>query len=196
MAEVKEWDLDKVFTTGLELLACEFQEEKRLGVLFLKAKGSKLDKERIDQIAEAIDAHVYDWATCDILAGGVLRRAIEGDASLVPQLTEWSQAENLWRRRACCVSFLSFAKKGAHADAIETICDQSVRLNERFVQLGVGWLLREFSCSDRERVVAFLKSHAEWISREGLRYALEKMPSALRKELMDDHKEQNSKAKQ
>ena len=73
LAEVSSWELDKVVVTGLELLACEFQEEKRLGVLFLKARGSELDADRIDQIAEAIDAHVYDWATCDILAGGVLR---------------------------------------------------------------------------------------------------------------------------
>ena len=116
LAEVSSWELDKVVVTGLELLACEFQEEKRLGVLFLKARGSELDADRIDQIAEAIDAHVYDWATCDILAGGVLRRAIEGDESLVPQLMEWSSAENLWRRRACCVSFLSFARKGIHAE--------------------------------------------------------------------------------
>lgn len=187
------WEAEKVFSLGMELLSSEFHEEKRLGILFLKSRGSEIGKTFLQRIEDCIDAHVYDWATCDTLSGAVLRKMIEADVEIVSLLEEWSFAENLWKRRACCVSFLSFAKKGEHAEAIERICDRSVRMNERFVQLGVGWLLRELSVFDREKVLAFLDSHAEWISREGLRYALEKMPSDIRKKAMDDHKQKNSK---
>ena len=185
--QVEEWGLEKTLSTGTELMESVYQEEKRLGILFWRARSSELTIDHIDRIAETIDRHVYDWATCDTLCG-VLRLAIANDPSFVPRLIEWSDAENLWRRRAACVSFLSFARKGEHLDAIETICDRAVRMNERFVQLGVGWLLREVGVAEQDRAVSFLRSHFEWISREGLRYALEKMPKKTRVEVMDEHK--------
>jgi hypothetical protein len=49
-----------------------------------------------------------------------------------------------------------------------------------FVQLGTGWVLRELSRADLEGVIEFIKEHYEKFSREGLRYAIEKMDSKTR----------------
>jgi len=67
---------------------------------------------------------------------------------------------------------------------------ECIKNNERFVQLGAGWVLREMSLSDLDRVVAFIKDNYDKFSREGLRYAVEKMPQLLKKELMDYNKVQ------
>lgn len=56
---------------------------------------------------------------------------------------------------------------------------------ERFVQLGCGWLLREISLSERKRVISFIEKHHESFSREGLRYAIEKMTESERRRLMN-----------
>ena len=41
--------------------------------------------------------------------------------------------------------------------------------DDRFVQLGMGWVLRELSLADRDAVISFLKDHAPTIRREALR---------------------------
>jgi len=63
-----------------------------------------------------------------------------------------------------------------------------VRDSQRFVQLGVGWVLRELSLADHDLVVNFIKSNYAYFSREGLRYAIEKMSGAQRTKLLS-HKE-------
>lgn len=47
--------------------------------------------------------------------------------------------------------------------------------SERFVQLGVGWVLRELSLADLKLVTKFIEKNKRHFSREGLRYATEKM---------------------
>jgi hypothetical protein len=48
---------------------------------------------------------------------------------------------------------------------------------ERFAQTGAGWVLRELSLADQERVVAFVEERIGQFTREGLAYATEKMPA-------------------
>jgi 3-methyladenine DNA glycosylase AlkD len=65
-----------------------------------------------------------------------------------------------------------------------TVCERVVKNPERFAQLGVGWVLRELSVVDRPRMLRFLSDHHAELSREGLRYAVEKLPPKLRAELL------------
>ena len=44
-------------------------------------------------------------------------------------------------------------------------------------------MLRELGKGDQEALVGFCRQHAAHFSAEGLRYATEKLPVALRKEL-------------
>jgi len=46
------------------------------------------------------------------------------------------------------------------------------------------WVLRDLYLSDPEATVKFITDNYEFFSREGLRYALEKMPIILRNKLM------------
>ena len=59
--------------------------------------------------------------------------------------------------------------------------------DERFVQLGLGWVLRELYLADRDLVLSFLAAHYGELSREGLRYAIEKMPAELQMRLLAEH---------
>lgn len=189
---MKEWNFDKIFDAATELLTSEYFEEKGVGICFLKDRTSELNTESIDRLSPIIESCVYDWGTCDSLANGVLRHAILSDPSIVQSMIQWSASESLWKRRASCVAFVPLAKTGNFNESVLEICKNAVQMNERFVQLGVGWLLREFSLADREQMLEFLKTHSNSISREGLRYALEKTPQTLRKEMMDYHKNAKS----
>lgn len=167
----------------------------------------------LGQIAPHLDAHVADWATCDALSYGVLHRALCAEpAAAMPVITGWAAvSESLWRRRAACVSLVKIAGWGGYtslalarsetrgppdvACMAELLAVASAALHarvpgqdERFVQLGAGWLLRQvsvgFSDQGMQAVPAFLQQHRDIISREGLRYAVEKMPPDLRQRQM------------
>lgn len=122
---------------------------------------------------------------------------IKRNDNIAPLIQKWKDADCLWRQRAACVSFVKIARKGKHNDIIYDICSTVVKNKERFAQLGNGyyishfllislfrWVLRELSLADKEGVVQFIKDNYTYFSREGLRYAIEKMDSSLKKELM------------
>lgn len=138
------------------------------------------------QLAHSIDNHVYDWATCDTLSSRVICELLKlQPLHVVPIVREWKNAsDHHWRQRAACVSFVKVARLGQHNDTIIDICETCIRNQERFVQLGCGWVLRELSLSDTDRVVRFITSHYDSFTREGLRYAIEKMSPELRSQLL------------
>lgn len=59
-------------------------------------------------------------------------------------MLEWAKNENLWMRRASCVAFVNLARKANNEllTLLFEICDLNIKHQERFNQLGCGWLLR------------------------------------------------------
>ena len=55
---------------------------------------------------------------------------------------------------------------------------------EDLIHKATGWMLREIAKRDQESVVTFIKTNKPFIPRVMLRYAIERMDGALRKELM------------
>lgn len=135
------------------------------------------------------DGHLADWNNVDWFAVKVLNRMVQQSGEPCARaISDWSTAANLWRRRASGVAFVSVAKLGdrnfdGFTDMLLQVCDRTVRHRERFAQTGTGWVLRELAKAEPERVLAFVEAHLEHFSREGLRYALEKMPEDERRRL-------------
>lgn len=183
---------------GMLLLREGMGEEKSAGVLCL-AKTAKIFTDRyVDELAPVVDAHVYDWSTADGVASKVLADAIRANGALAPRIAAWRSAACPWRKRISCVAFCKLAKDGTHHDLIFETCGVCVQTQERFVQLGVGWVLREVSkCGpDAEhRVVSFLYEHYHSFMREGLRYAIEKMQPATRREILQHGKASRKRAR-
>ncbi len=91
----------------------------------------------------------------------------------------------MWKQRAACVTLVNVARFGAYNEDILFIVKNTVKNRERFVQLGTGWLLREFYLADKTACILFIKENYMSLSREGLRYACEKMPVPLQRELRE-----------
>jgi 3-methyladenine DNA glycosylase AlkD len=177
-------------------LADNVHEVKQAGVVLLhvcrkSVAGTPAAAAATVARAEAsLDAgHVYDWATCDSLSSRVLTVCVQRDATQAPRIAAWAGAPNLWKRRAAAVAFVRLASKPqlGYGATILGVCDTAVRGEvgrERFVQLGVGWLLRELSVGAPDDALAFMRAHHGLLSREGLRYALEKTPAVDRAAMM------------
>jgi 3-methyladenine DNA glycosylase AlkD len=66
-------------------------------------------------------------------------------------------------------------------------CTHLLGSQERFVQTGVGWVLRELSNSDEERVIGFVEANLDRFSREGLKNAIKYLPPEVAELLPQTH---------
>lgn len=78
------------------------------------------------------------------------------------------------------MAYVKLAKHGEHTDDIFAIVNDVIKNQERFAQLGAGWVLRELWLAEPQLVVDFITERYHHFTREGLSYAIEKMDSSLR----------------
>jgi 3-methyladenine DNA glycosylase AlkD len=193
-SSIKPLKLNEQIDLACDLLSSEYLEEKSIAISILNKNvklivKSKEEEKVIQQLASQIDQNVYDWATCDSISSKVICELIKlKPKTMAPIVEEWKDADHMWRQRSACVSFVKIARHGAHNDRIITICKSVVMNNERFAQLGCGWVLRELSLADLDLTTQFIKDHYKYFSREGLRYAIEKMDGNLRNKLLKYNK--------
>jgi len=158
-SDLENLSLEDKFDVAKTLLSSTFAEEKRIAIMLLRKDVKLLKRSHLPLFAQWIDAYIYDWGTSDSLSSvlsDMLKRSSDAD-EIAKDISEWKNASSLWRQRSSCVSFATIAKHGNYNDLIENICATCVKNPERFVQLGVGWVLREVSLSDKQRVINFIK---------------------------------------
>jgi hypothetical protein len=107
-------------------------------------------------------------------------------------IADWRKEKNLWLQRASCIAFIKRAKHGDKSpnfdgffDILKDTTSEVLKNSERFAQLGCGWLLREMSLYDLKYVIYFIEANYDSFSREGLRYAIEKMGKKDQKMLLN-----------
>ena len=177
-------------TFSMWCYSSRFMEYKLFGNYLLEKIHKALTAEFLNgQAMTILRDHCNTWATCDGLSSKVLRKMIDCDdsgkmASIVALWSDISHSDQIWIQRSSCVSFVCLARHGHFNNLIIEICTRCIQNKERFVQLGVGWVLRELSLADLSLVVDFIKGHYHHFSREGLRYAIEKMDDGMKQELM------------
>jgi 3-methyladenine DNA glycosylase AlkD len=152
-------------------------------------KDSERDwEEDLSQLLRTIeDGHIRWWNTADWLAVRVLGRMIThfgGPAA--KKISSWEKSENLWARRLSLVAFVNHARKGEASfrgceSLVRSAAAKLVRSPERFHQTAVGWVMREVGKRDPGELKDFIRSHLQYFSAEGFRYAVEKLPATQRK---------------
>jgi 3-methyladenine DNA glycosylase AlkD len=138
------------------------------------------------------DGSIADWNTCDWFCvkvlGTLVQRSPERER-IARRIAGWHRAETVWQRRASVVAFVNLAPRGeanfpGFTSMLLESCAAVVRGKERFAQTAVGWSLRELAQAEPRRVEAFIREHLARLSPEALRAATEKMPDAVRRELV------------
>lgn len=171
------------FALAIELLDQEPAELRHLGVLLLSLDRKLLPPDWLSPLAPLLRRRATNWGTADAFAGRVLRFRLPVDADR-RQVVAWAQDASPWLRRIAAVCFVNEAREGLYAEDIAAVVAGALALDHRFSQLGAGWLLRERWRADPLGVEAFLRREGWRMQREAVRYAVEKMPAALRQDLM------------
>ncbi len=76
-------------------------------------------------------------------------------------ISAWREANSVWKRRASVAAFVNVASKGdrnfpGFTEMVLDNCSHLLESQERFVQTGVGWVLRELSRSEEGRAIKFV----------------------------------------
>lgn len=183
---------------ALRLFEGGFCEDKLAGTLVLQEiLLAELTLRDVDALGALFDRElIADWNTCDWFCVKVLGNLVARELpsrTVADEIASWCTARTLWQRRAANVAFVNLAKRGeANFQGFTTLmldtCAVTLRSEERFAQTGVGWLLRELAAADGARVLAFTEAHLGEMSREAVRYVLERMPKSVQARVVSGHK--------
>jgi len=183
---------------ALMLLEEEYSEDKLAGVLFLQEillPAGALDwRSDLPRFAHLFDeGYIRDWSTCDWFCVKVLGPLVEQQGEACARaISEWREADSVWKQRASVVAFANLASKGdrnfpGFTELVLDNCTQLLGSQERFVQTGVGWVLRELSHSDQGCVVGFVEANLDRFSREALKNAIKYLPPQVAERLLRAH---------
>jgi 3-methyladenine DNA glycosylase AlkD len=173
-------------------------EDKLAGILYLQEvllPAGAIDwRQDLPRFAALFgEGHIFEWNTCDWFCVKVLGPLAEREGEPCARaISAWRTAANLWQRRASGVAFVNLAPRGdknfpGFTDMLLETCDATVRHPERFAQTGTGWVLRELSRAEPQRVSDFIEAHVGHFSAEGLRQAIGKLSPEMQGHLRELH---------
>jgi 3-methyladenine DNA glycosylase AlkD len=93
-------------------------------------------------------------------------------------------SENRWTRRAAAVVQIYGLRRERGPDEAFVIADRLLMDDDPLVQKGYGWMLKEASKRAPRRVFDYVMAHKDVMPRTALRYAIEKLDAALRRQAM------------
>ena len=160
--------------TGLLILVLQFQQ----------AKDEPTRKEIFDFYMDHLD-RVNNWDLVDSSAHKIVGPYLQ-DRSRKP-LYRLAKAKNhLWKNRVAIIATLHFIKQGDLEDCISL---SQILLNHPhdLIHKAVGWMLRESGKQNEGVLMAFIENHGDDMPRTMLRYAIEKLPSDTRKEILQSY---------
>jgi 3-methyladenine DNA glycosylase AlkD len=113
------------------------------------------------------------WDYVDVVATNFVGALLaDHPKTLRPVLLAWSADDHLWRRRTAILSQLKF-KTDTDWRLQQRLMAPSLGSKEFFLRKALGWALREYSKTDPETVLGYVRRHGNTLSgltrREGLK---------------------------
>jgi len=132
-----------------------------------------------------LEKYVKNWGHCDGFCSGVLGPFVFMFPDFIVEVKKWTKSKNRWFRRASAVLMISLLKDKKFLKDVFEISDLLIMDQDDLVQKGYGWLLKEASNKFLEKVFRYVMKNKEKMPRTALRYAIEKMPSDMKKKAME-----------
>lgn len=181
-ALVKEFWRETPWDAVPELLASPVHEVRSAGLaIWVKRyeKGAEDEREAIYKSYLAHTARINNWDLVDISAPGIVGAHLSERPRGI--LRTLAKSPLLWERRIAIIATLTFIRKGDFADTF-AIAELLLADREDLIHKATGWMLREVGKKDTASLEAFLAKHAPSLPRTTLRYAIERMDEAARRQ--------------
>ena len=112
------------------------------------------------------------WDTIDFLSPKILGTYFQLFPNEIEKnIKKWIQSNNIWLQRSCIIFQLKY-KENLNTQLLETIITSLLNTNEFFINKSIGWILREYSKTNKKWVIDFIKKNKlnRLSSKEALRY--------------------------
>jgi 3-methyladenine DNA glycosylase AlkD len=168
----------------IEMLMESAAHKMRVGALSIMgqcAKGKRCSAERLKDLYDLyIRRHdlINDWGLVDLAAYYVVGQYLADKPRDI--LYKLAQSTDTWERRSAIVATAHFILKLKQTDDTFKLAEILVKDTEKFVNTGVGWMLRAAGDVDRKGLIALLDRNAASMPRITLRAAIEKMEPSVR----------------
>jgi 3-methyladenine DNA glycosylase AlkD len=182
--QLKAWPKAEVFALCEGLWRSGFLEESFVASDLAYNRRKGFEPADFATFERWVASYVANWASCDTLCNHTIGWFLEAFPDHVRNLVAWSGSTNRWVRRAAAVSLVIPAQKGLFLDEALAIADRLMADPDDLVQKGYGWLLKSASKVHEAEIFAFVSARRAVMPRTALRYAIEKMPPAMRAEAM------------
>jgi len=129
-----------------------------------------------------VNEYFGNWATCDTFCNHTVGSFIEMYPQFLSNLKQWAKSENRWLRRGAAVTLIIPAGNGKFLPDIFEIAGILLTDKDDLVQKGYGWMLKSASKQHTQEVFDYVMRNKRIMPRTALRYAIEKMPEAMRQQ--------------
>lgn len=170
----------------IELLLQRPEHELRLLALLMwvaRFEKSKGGAEREEIVVRYLrNTHrINNWDLVDLSAYKILGPHCGAHGSDL--LYRLAGSGMLWEERMAIIATLYYIRNGDYSHTL-AIALLLMRHRHDLIHKAVGWMLREVGKRDFDTAYAFLKEHYRMMPRTMLRYAIERYPEAVRREMM------------
>ncbi len=204
--ELMEGHIKKFFETykdelGLEgflklgdlLLESGKYEEASFAICFLFPLQDQYTVETFQRLGEWLENGIRNWGHTDVLCGEVLSKFLDRQIVKLDDFSAWRESPSKWRRRVVPVSMLILLKTKKNYGELLKFIEPLMMDEERFVQQGLGWFLREAWKKQPQPVEAFLLKWKDSAPRKIYQYATEKMTPDNKARFRRERKATNKK---
>jgi len=168
----------------LELLRSPWHEDRLLALLLWGGRYARGDDGLRGEIyACYLDntRYINNWDLVDSSAEHIVgTHLLARDREALDRL---AASGNLWERRIAVMATFRFIKAGEFAPTL-VLAERLLGDGEDLIHKAVGWMLREIGKRDPTAEEAFLIRHQRRMPRTMLRYAIERLPDARRREYL------------
>jgi len=182
---IKNKSKEEVFTYCDELWQSNNLEESFIACNWSYSVHKEFQPADFEVFEKWIRSYVTNWASCDTFCNHTVGEFIEMYPEYLSRLKEMTKSENRWMRRASAVSLIIPAKKGMFLKDVFEIADMLLTDQDDLVQKGYGWMLKVACQKHQQEVFEYILIHKSIMPRTALRYAIEKMPTEMKKAAME-----------
>lgn len=120
---------------------------------------------------------VDNWCHSDGLSALYAHLLEKNFAEVYPQIVAWNQDESVWRRRISLVSLIHYTGKNAvflPPEQVLPLVSNCLDDPRYFVQMAVGWVLREIGLVYEVETTQYLETQAQRMSTSAFSRAIER----------------------
>ncbi len=176
--------LDTPLAEILTLLHSPWHEERLLALLLMVARFKRGNLQERSALHQGYLDHtdsINNWDLVDCSAPTLVGAYLQDRDREI--LRDLAVSASLWERRIAMLATWHFIRQGDFTDcfAVSTLL---LKDKHDLIHKAVGWMLREVGKKDAAAEERFLQQHYRQMPRTMLRYAIERMPEARRKDYL------------